>query len=715
MAQENQDNKIVYYPMAFGKKMTVEEWMKLWQVNLPKEAKRYSASEFLSYKNKEGQSNLDIIWGTYDKAEKSEYEQDYNNKNLPYVKANTVLNIPMDATPLNIVKPSNDGQFLTQDDFEAYWSENYKSIITDKEYVPEENVTIEVKGTGINLKTFSLNVRVYIYIRALDKVIDISPYIINLNTTKSKEVGVFSIDLSPFYFNGSSISFGSSSLEVFNTLSNSGALVRDFLEKKVQQNDIVFIRFERLKKEKDKSETGKLELEIPLSKLAGNNVWDMIGFVDTCTISYNGSMNDRTLSIQGRDLSKMFTDDGCYFIPKLNITDTFSHWYNEGGSDQIWYKRNIIDGMYNFMWSYGFKRINECIWFILNVMSNIKIVDNKVFDSWKEKRTEAYKLEGVDVKDQQVNGIWQIVKVFIDENIKNRVLVETNIGNPNGTLIDYMSRICQMPFVEFYFDTYVNTMDIIVRQPPFNEKAITQAYKNKQYVTIKADDVYSLSLTYDSRCYSWYQLKVVNNFTGNNNTTSLAFVPIVYLDEYVSIFGNKKLEVTNSYLSMDENEGVDKITKLYNMQAAALNDLIYLVESNAYLPFTRTGTISINGDRRIKVGTFIKCELTNEFFYVTSVTNSLTFSGGSLTRQTVLTVERGMYIPILEGNGQKIKERQDNSGEMDSKNPSYFKIVDLSEMKKAAKQAEKGNLSTLMSPKIDKDQFDFFVNRKMFS
>lgn len=205
------------------------------------------------------------------------------------------------------------------------------------------------------------------------------------------------------------------------------------------------------------------------------------------------------------------------------------------------------------------------------------------------------------------------------------MLIDSSIANPNGTLLEYMNRVCQFPLVEFYFDTYINTIDLVVRQPPFNKDAILGAYKNGQYITVKSENTYGYDLSYDTRSYSWYQLRVMSNHAGQNNTTSLAFVPIVYLSEYAEVFGNKKMSFTDQYLNYKETEGPEATQSLANFQAAATNDLIYIMESTAYLPFTRTGTITINGDRRIKVGTFIYFEPTNEFFYVSSVVNNVSF------------------------------------------------------------------------------------------
>ena len=705
------------YPLPAYRYSTIQDFIDAWQKIIPTGKKKYTPSDLLKVKNEKGISNLDIIWGTYDKEEQVKYKSDYDSGTLPYVKQGTTLFCPKDDTPLSLTKAAKEGQFVSQGSFKAYWGENYESLISDEEYLPDTSVTSSLKGTGINAKIISMNVRVWVYIKALDKVMDLSPYVLQVVTTKSKQTGEFTILLSPFYANESSFAFGESIVEQFNLVSNSGAQVKSFQEKFIQNNDIVFIRFERLKKEKS---TGDLDLgkqvnlEIPVSKIAKNNIWDMIGFVDTCTSSFAAQGNVKSITIDGRDINKLFTEDGCYFIPLLNATDTFSHWY-EMSEDSIWFKRNVLTGAFsNLLWSYAEKPIRECLWFIVNVMSTIGIAKNSVFDSWQGKRTEGY---DIGTKEKRpVNGVWQIVKVFVEDILEKRVLIDSSIANPNGTLLGYMTRVCQFPLVEFYFDTYINTIDIVVRQPPFNKDAILGAYKNGQYVTITSGNLQGYDLSYDTRSYSWYQLRVMDNHAGQRNTTSLAFVPIVYLDDYAEVFGNKKMSFTDQYLNYKETDGVNKTQTLSNFQEAALNDLIYILESTAYLPFTRTGTITINGDRRIKVGTFVYFEPTNEFFYVSSVVNNVSFLDGNLQRQTIIQVERGMYVPILSNSFSSVKDRQDNAGkESKDVKPDYFKLVDLTEMKNAVKVAQKDQIATLVSPKVDRDQFEYFLNRKMFS
>lgn len=713
------------YTYIVSKQGEIQKFLDHWQQKLPKDAKALTPKDLLDYPSENGLTNKDIIWSAYTQEEKILYESEYSKDELPFIKKGTQISVPIAETPLLLEKPAKEGQFLSQGDFKAFWGDNYDAIIKDDKFVPDNTVT-NGQNPIVNTKIQPLNIRVYLYLKALNKVIDVSPYIIACTTTKTTDSGDFYVTLAPFYSNGSATQAGKSYFEIFNTVSDNRFLVKDYLEKMVQCNDLIFIRFERLVIEKDPSDLSAggtaLELEVPFTKLANSatnkTIWDMIGIVDNSESLYSAQDNSRSTTISGRDFSKLFTDDGSYFLPLREIEGSLDHWFNPGLKDSSWFKRNIITGSYDYLWSYGFKTIREMIWFTINAMSNIGLVKDEVFEGWKDKRTQSYSVQGAE--DSKVNGIWQIVKVFIEDSVNQRILVDSSFGNPDGTLMDFLNRACQLPFVEFYFDTYIDTLDLVVRQPPFTEKAIMGALKDEKCITVTADNVHEVNLSYDGRIYSWYQLHVQNNWTGAGKQTSLAFVPIIFLNRYAELFGNKKLEINDIYISFITSRGAESESHLATLQAAALNDLMFLIETNAYLPFTRRGTIVLNGDRRIKIGTFIKFELTNEFFYVTGVTNSAVFSEGGLSRQTILQVERGMYIPTLEGKSPAVgEERRDNSmsrreAEQGGEKPSYFKIVNLDKMKQAIEKAKAGELITNENPALNDAQFDYFLNRKMY-
>ena len=199
--------------------------------------------------------------------------------------------------------------------------------------------------------------------------------------------------------------------------------------------------------------------------------------------------------------------------------------------------------------------------------------------------------------------------------------------------------------------------------------------------------------------------------------TSLAFVPIIYFEEFTKFWGNKKQVIQDIYISLSALDGAGGTQQLNSMGAAALNDLLFVIETSVYLPFTRKGQIIINGDRRIKVGTFIKNKATSELFYVTGVTQEATFSNGELTRVTRIQVERGMFLPILTGDKEgKNVELNTEAGEK----ASYFKIARLADIKKDIKQAEQAANSDnkqINSGKqaIDSAQFNYFFKRRMYN
>lgn len=726
---KKQLNYIVYSK----EKISPQSFIDFWQPKLNEsDKKKITIEEFMDIANEvNGLTNLEIIWSSYDDFEKETYKSEYESKNLPYIKPGWSLSFPSDGTNVLLEQIFQDKQYLVQEDFPSYWSDNMTKLLADEDYVPD-NVVAYDEEFNVNTKVQPVNIRVWIYCKSIDSVIDVSQFIMNCNINKSFKTGDFSFTLVPFRDAKKENVFGASYQDVFNVVTKEGNDVKSYLEKVVQANDIVFIRFERLKLEGESDSEDANTIFVSPNKLAETdgsyNVWDMIGFIDESSTQYSSEDNAKTTTVSGRDISKLFEEDGSYFIPLIDVENTNQHWVYLGRPQDSWYKRNVLTGSYNYIWSYKYKRINEIIWFVINIMSNIGVCKNELFKSWKDKRIQSYQVEGLETA--KVNGIWQIVKTYMSPEVQQRIVVDSSIGNPNGTLMDYMSRCCQYPFVEFFFDTYINTIDLIVRQPPFTEHAIMDAFEKGSYITITPDNVLSYNLSYDSRIYSWFQIHVQNNnILGDKQQVNLAFVPIVYLNEYAELWGNRKLEINDMYAQMRVINGYEGPEQFVTMQAALLNDLIYVVESNAYLPFTRTGTIVINGDRRIKVGSFILNESTNEFFYVLSVSNEVSFTEGGIDRRTTIQVERGMYVPILKGSSTLgTSKRQDNS-QVGASNasvneaisptggsfkPSYFKLVDLKDLRQAAKSAQQGNLTTATSPIVDKSQFEYFLNRKMY-
>lgn len=265
-------------------------------------------------------------------------------------------------------------------------------------------------------------------------------------------------------------------------------------------------------------------------------------------------------------------------------------------------------------------------------------------------------LESINIDDYQASGIWQIVKVIVDPEIKDLQINDTTISMQQGSLYSFFEKICQKPFVEFFGDTYQDQYYFIIRKPPFTR----QSFNSLPTYYVSNNEVYNDSLKWnDDQVYSWYQLIPNSNYIGANEKI-WQYLKAVFFEEYAEIWGSRPLSITSQYITFQKTKG-----ELVEQQA--LLDLKFIIDMHSYLPFTRKGTISLKGDRRLKRGMRIYYEPTNEYFYIDSVQQSFTSQGGYLDRTTTLTVSHGM-----------VKENCEI--EIDNKfTKSYFNLINFGE------------------------------------
>lgn len=668
----------------------------------------------------DGLTNAARIWETYTPEEKKKEEG--GETNPPFIKYGTIVYLWNKDIVAEMQKIIGSEIFMEQKDFNAFYTENMELIVSNPDYTPFTDLTDtnsskaqnkrERNNIGHLFKFKSLEIKVWIYVRALNKIMDVSAWVQSCTTNKDKGVGTFSLDLLPTA-DLTPLSYGDEIIEQFNVINSQYSLTRDWFTTYVQNNDLVFIRFERLRMEEDvdKSLGGERNAEVQPSSLNSDVIWDMMALVDTVSLTVSSLSNDYTVNIQGRDYTKLLVEDGSYFIPLKFVEGSPDKWFYGGDPESEWFKRNMITGAYDYYFAYSFQKIKQVLWFVINQLSNIGIVDNSLFASCA-KVTKKYAVETGDDKykgmEADVNGIWQMIELFVDDNLNDRRIVDRSLVNPEGTLLDFFNKVCQDPFVEFWGDTWGNGYQFLVRQPPFTAQAIESIIsQDKYYITINSEDIFALSLSYDDRAYAWYRLMPQNSMMGNSQFSSLALVPIIFFEQFCKMYGNKRCIINDIYLSESYLYGKekDRAKGLTTLSQALLNDLLYVVETSVYLPFTRKGTITINGDRRIKVGTFVRLAPTNELFYVTGVNNTATFTGDAVDRITTLTVERGMVMDYIAR----------------SKDYSYFKIANLDGMRKEiterneANNKQQGGSSVTPSKfGINEDQFNFFMNRQMY-
>jgi hypothetical protein len=290
-------------------------------------------------------------------------------------------------------------------------------------------------------------------------------------------------------------------------------------------------------------------------------------------------------------------------------------------------------------------------------------------------------------------GLWGIVDLLIDESVANIRLVDSSISVESGSIFNYIQKICQSPFVEFFTDTYGDKFECIVRRPPFTQQAYADlADIALEHFTIKSRDVMGEELNWDdSSVYSWYKLVPQGLFMGEGSQVSLAYFPAVQFPEYVEVWGSRPLDIVTNYIPFNPLQGKNKPGAQNYLERQGYRDLKYLVDTHAYLPFTRKGVITVNGDRRFRRGCCVYLESTNEICYVDAVSQSYVVTENGVDRVSVLQVSRCMVLDYVKGKDGF----------------SYFDIIKtpLSE-----RQGEFG-AEVLRGWGVDRKQFAFFMRR----
>ena len=193
-------NKKAYIYTNTEEDIKVSDFLNKWKQGLSSDQTTLTVSEFFEFKDdseeENNPSNLERVWSQYDAQEKEDYKSDYDQKSLPYIKIGTKVLLPVEKIPIDLVPPTNQGQFLSQSDFQSYWSENYEKIVNDINYSPADTLTSE--DSPFDVRVIPQQLRVWVYVKALKKMIDLSPFVISLSTNKRVNAGTFSITLVPF-------------------------------------------------------------------------------------------------------------------------------------------------------------------------------------------------------------------------------------------------------------------------------------------------------------------------------------------------------------------------------------------------------------------------------------------------------------------------------------------------------------------------------------
>lgn len=550
---------------------------------------------------------------------------------------------------------------------------------------------------------------VWIYSKSQGKLFNFSKKVTSMRISSQLKGSSFEISLGGVDFglevdydwkvDGASSVYKDQNLLVSSILSDGNSSLYDFT-RILSVNDIVFLKFSEI----DKAYLD--EVEVPLSELSGN-FYDLIGLIDNVSEGTEWEENDVSITISGRDFSKALEDDEAKFFP-IALTETLNNRMvlSTGGLQKNSLLKRTFFGEYYTLFSFIGGSVGEIFMWYLNLLANLGIVPEEegkaLFSSYSDKRQMS------DMGESKPRpGIFQIIKLVVDERIKDRKLVDKNIGSPDGNFIHLFDNLCVSPFVEWYMDTYGDMFNIVVRQPPFTQALISAYLKSTlSYKAIPNRALYSTNFEFETEVYTWYQLYPTGAFWGVTNKMALDFLPVVQLDEYVERWGSRPLSLETNYIDMDTTVQKGGKQDLTTSHKRAIDDLLIMVEAYSHLPFTRRGQITLSYlDRGFRKGTFCYLEKTSEIFYIESVSHSASMSEGSLEGYTTLNVVRGMVLDFIKGvfiNG---------------KNHSYFNIVNKPLIKSVLYrnyQIDGKGTSSEGSTFVDPDIFKFFIQRKQF-
>lgn len=591
---------------------------------------------------------------------------------------------------------------------ESLYRKNIEDVENSPDYAPSND-----NRFYSNLLS-SLDVR--IFSRVKKEFINITKYISNISISTTETGGNFSIIIN--YLNGDSIvDKETNKIYIDNNVSIKNSKKIAYMQSIFRENDLVYIKFEKLKIEEGKDEK------------IGNFMWDMIGLIDSTNI--HNEPFSTNVTILGRDLIKLFIEDSNIFIPYQFAKSA----PNFGGYTSKMVERLFVDGNYYSMIAKVNQSILSAIGFVLSQMSKIKILNSECLEKLKQeynqgeenqintlskdyifnKKNNELKLEGTEV-----NGIFGLIKFAVDEKIQHYKIVDSSIFSSQSSLLVYFEKIVQNPLAEMIYDTFGANYFVFARRPIFDKESIQRyvgSSKENLNKNIIIDSVLILSedLTFSRKVYTGFQYDPKGNIIGNNLNIAFGYIPCICLDEYAEIWGNKIFQFTSNYTSIDQfsEKAKDKGTLKNMVKYNCVKDLLYIIESYAYLPFTRTGKIVIRGDRRIKRGSWIYISKTDEIFYVDSVSNSASISAeGRVTRITTLMVSRGMVLTHLHRYFSLINLKQ---LEADLSNYLYA-INNKNDEEENDKNEKKDELPKVQIQEtyVNKDNFNFLLEGYQF-
>lgn len=680
------------------------------------------AARVARYEDDRGTLNIERMWANFapkTKEAKQKYESDLeflqsqdldseslNSYSLKFEELvfGTQLALPVDHLVTDVLAFEAENQIADHTQFTSFLADKLEELYGDEGF----REVSKFRDFDFSVTQEMPQVTVLVWCRALSdpqdqnlqgSLINISKFVRSLTTSVNANGGNFSFELATIrgeydsqegwklHSDFEDRDFFYEQESIATPLRKGAQNSRFFFESIFNKNDVVFVAFEPLEIDEDMRRRIRKKLSVPRQSLP-KGVFDMIGLVDNTQKSRDPQTSSDRITVQGRDLMKLLIDDGLWFFPYEFVPEGMV----ANSTDERWMKRH--EGRLIGLQQSALKSIQDAVQFVFNALANVSVVPDELFSAYGEERTLVYSEQG----GNEARGIWQIIKLVIDDAVTERRIADTSIGNELGSMMNFIRKICQSPWVEFFADTYGSQFFFVVRQPPFSENLYKDLATRENIITVREQNVVSEDLSMNQEdIYSWYRLQPQPLIGGTANIMGAAYLKAVHFPEYMEIWGDNALDVVSNYIPYWPVSGQNQQNSISDIVEQGIRDLQYLVQSNAYNPFVRTGQVVINGDRRVKYGTIIFYEKTGEYFYVDNVTHGYKVEGENIDRATTLQLSRGMVADHLD---------------------RYFNIIDTSIDEDEFRNAENSvdwSLKVQQNWKVNREVFNFFLRREQFS
>ncbi|MBJ7437331.1 MAG: hypothetical protein JHC54_17095, partial [Acinetobacter sp.] len=193
-------------------------------------------------------------------------------------------------------------------------------------------------------------------------------------------------------------------------------------------------------------------------------VYDMIGLIDNISVQNNYEQSDTTISVGGRDLSKVLIEDGCYFYPLQFAQNVFIN----PDEDTKLIRRLAIDGQFILQNQYTYRSIRYTLQYLMNHVASMGIVPDDVFAAYGNRRNLIYRIDGgyssyadsavaaADMVKQDINFICRGINPDQGDLLADLCIsfieaayVNNSLNREGGSIVSYASFLWNGDLVQF--------------------------------------------------------------------------------------------------------------------------------------------------------------------------------------------------------------------------------------------------------------------------